>query len=285
MGRAAVVILLVAFAGFPVRAAGQEPMPVGGVSAVSPIASYHGRLVWSRSDGAGRFELVQRVGNGPVTRFAIASRGVPFDVDLGPTSSGRVVAVYSRCTTEPAPAAGLDPEGVRYESGRGCEIYRLDLASGEETRYAKVSASDASEFWPTYWKGRVGFARAYDNKPRSPYVYVKDIERSEPSERLPGGPRGTPATGSAPRQLELYGTRLGFQWRYASTQGTGTVFELRVDTVGGDHIRVDRRVVGLTAIVIGWPAFENGRAYWSPWMLRRSWWLQVWTRGTPTRYV
>ncbi len=41
------------------------------------------------------------------------------------------------------------------------------------------------------------------------------------------------------------------------------MFELRVDTAGGDHVWLDRRVVGLTAIVIGWPAFENGRAYWS----------------------
>jgi hypothetical protein len=92
---------------------------------------------------------------------------------------------------------------------------------------------------------------------------VRDVESSEPSERLPSGPRGTPATRSAPAQLELYGTRRGFQWRYGTRQGTGTAFELRVDTVGGDHIRIDHRVVGITAIVIGWPAFANGRVYWS----------------------
>ncbi len=244
-------------------AAAAEPVPVTGVSAMTPIAAYQGRLVWSRPDGGGRFELVQRVANGPVTRLPVAPRSVPFDVDLGPTDGGRVFAVYSRCTTEPPPATGLDPEGVRYEAGRGCDVYRLDVVSGKEVRYTKVNASDASEFWPTYWKGRIGFGRAYDAKPQYPYIYVKDVESGEPSERLPGGSRGTPATQSAPRQLELYGTRLGFQWRYASTQGTGTVFELRVDTVGGGRILIDRRVVGLTAIVVGWPAFERGRVYWS----------------------
>jgi hypothetical protein len=237
--------------------------PVTGVSAMTPIASYQGRLVWSRPDATGRFELVQRIGTGAVTRLPVATRGVPFDVDLGPTASGRVFAVYSRCTTEPAPASGLDPEGVRYQSGKGCDVYKLDVASGEEVRYTKVNASDASEFWPTYWKGRLGFARAYDAKPQYPYIYVKDVESSDPSVRMPGGSRGTPSTNSAPGQLELYGTRLGFQWRYATTAGTGTVFELRVDALGGDPVLIDRRVVGLTAILIGWPGFESGRVYWS----------------------
>ena len=256
-----VAILMIALGACPAHCAWPSAYAGHGASAFTPIAAYHGRLVWSRPDGAGRFELVERVGSGPVTRLPVAARGAPFDVDLGPTSSGRVFAVYSRCATEPAPPAGLDPEGVHYEAGRGCDIYRLDLANGKETRYTKVNADDASEFWPTYWKGRVGFARAYDAKPRSPYVYLKDIESSQPSERLPGGPRGTPATRSAPAQLELYGSHLGYEWRYASREGTGTAFELRVDTAGGDHVRLDRRVVGLTAIVIGWPAFENGRAY------------------------
>lgn len=242
----------------------QEPAAVTGVSAATPIAAYQGRLVWSRPDAAGRYELVQRVGNGPITALPVAPRSVPFDVDLGPTSGGRVFAVYSRCATEPAYSPGLDPEGVRYLTGRGCDVYKLDVESGEEVRYTKVNASDASEAWPTYWKGRLGFARAYDAKPQYPYLYVKDIASGEPSERLPGGSRGDPPTDSAPTALELYGTRLGFQWRYRDVNlGTGTVFELRVDTVGGGGVRIDRRVVGLTAIVIGWPGFEGGRVYWS----------------------
>ncbi len=30
------------------------------------------------------------------------------------------------------------------------DSYRLDLANGKETRYTKVNADDASQFWPTY---------------------------------------------------------------------------------------------------------------------------------------
>jgi hypothetical protein len=60
----------------------------------------------------------------------------------------------------------------------------------------------------------------------------------------------------------LYGKRLGFGWSYRSNQGTGSVSELRVDTLGDGHGLIDRRVTGLTASLIGWPGFEDGRVYW-----------------------
>lgn len=255
---------LLASLGFAATAiAAEEPTPITGVKAMTPIAAYKGRLVWSRPDGSGRYELVQRIGNGAVTALKIAHRTVPFDVDLGPTSKGGVLAVYSRCKTEPLPETGLDPEGVQYQYGHHCDIYKFDFSTGKEAAYTKANASDASEFWPTYWKGRLAFGRAYDDKPRNPYVYVKDVESSAPSEQQSGGPRGKPGDKSAPVQLELYGSRLAFQWRYATTAGTGTVFELRVDEIGGKHYLIDQRTVGLTAILVGWPSFENGRVYWS----------------------
>ena len=208
------VLVLVACAAAP--AAAQTPAPVTGVTAQTPIAAYKGHLVWSRRDGSGRYELVQRVGNGAITAFKIAHRTVPFDVDLGPTSKGGILAVYSRCKTETLPANGLDPEGVPYQTGRGCDIYKLDLASGKENAYTKANSPEASEFWPSYWKGKLAFGRAYDNKPGYPYLYVKDIESSDPSEKLAGGPRGKPDNQSAPTQLDLYGSRLAFGWRYAT---------------------------------------------------------------------
>jgi hypothetical protein len=123
-----------------------------------------------------------------------------------------------------------------------------------------VNAGDGSEYWPTYWKGRIAFARAYDDTPTRPYLYVKDIVSGRPSQRMPGGSRGT-GPRSSPTQLELYGSRLGFAWWYV--RGEGSVYELRVDTVGGGHTTLDSSGPGgLTQIVVGWPAFENGRAYW-----------------------
>ena len=181
-------VLATIAAGFLALAGSAVAQTPVSVSAPTPIAAYGGRLVWSRPDGAGGFELVQRVGDGPVTRLPIPSRSVPFDVDLGPTSGGRVLAVYTRCATEPTLSSWGIPE---YQTGRGCDVYKLDLQGGREERYTKVNASDATEFWPTYWKGRLGFARVYDNGPRVSYVYVKDVASSRPSERLPGGSGGT----------------------------------------------------------------------------------------------
>ena len=239
-------------------AAAAPPPTVPGLGTPTPVAALGGRVVWSEPDGAGRYRLVQRVGAGPVTPLPVASRGVPFDVDLGPTDGDRVLAVYSRCAREPdwSGTSGVPP----YHLGRGCDVYRLDLATGEETRYSKASAGDGSEYWPTYWKGRIGFARAYDSKPALPYLYVKDVSSARPSQRMPGGSRGT-GPRSSPMHLELYGSRLGFSWWYV--RGEGSVHELRVDTVGGGHTRLDSSGPGgLTQIVVGWPAFEDGRAYW-----------------------
>jgi hypothetical protein len=198
---------------------------------------------------------------------------VPFDVDLGPTAGGRILAVYSLCVTEPKPNAGY-PALTEYQRGRGCDIYKADLGGGGEQRFTAVNSTEGTEFWPTYWKGRLGFARVYDDKPGYPYVYVKTIESSAPSARMPGGPRNECSSDggrtscsdpqrSVPQQLELYGTRLAFAWRSAALS-EGAAYEMRVDTVGGGHVRLDDvRNGSLTAIVIGWPSFEGGRLFWS----------------------
>jgi hypothetical protein len=236
----------------------QALTPITGVGPPTPIAAYQGRLVWSQPDGKNGYQLVQRIGDGPVTVLPIASRGVPFDVDLGPTSSGGVYAVYSRCHIEPQwdGSQGMP----QYQLGKGCDVYKLDLATNTETRYTKVNASDGSEYWPSYWKGVVAFARAYDSKPGEPYLYAKTIASSARSQRLPGGARGSAA--STPLQVEIYGTRVGFGWEYHGHE-EAPAFDLRVDTVGAGHVVLDSTPGGgLSSTQIGWPSFQNGRIYW-----------------------
>jgi hypothetical protein len=238
-------------------ASAQTPAPVTGVLPPTPIAAYQGRLVWSQPNGTGGYQLMQRVGDGPVQVLPIAPRGVPFDVDLGPTTSGGVYAVYSRCQVEPTWNQTQMPA---YETGKGCDVYKLDLATNSEVRYTKVNASDGSEYWPSYWKGKIAFGRAYEKDPGDPYLYVKTISSSAPSARLPGGSRGSKT--STPLQVELYGTRVGFAWRYQASMDA-PAYDLRVDTIGDDHIRLDSTPGGgLSSTVLGWPSFENGRVYW-----------------------
>jgi hypothetical protein len=250
----------------PAALAQQDVAPVADPT---PIASYGGHLVFSRADAAGRFELVQRTGDGPVVPVGVPPRSVPFDVDVGPTSGGHVLAVYTRCASEPKANGGF-PAITEYQTGKGCDVYKADLAGGGETRYTKVNASDGTEFWPTYWKGRVGFARVYDHKRDYPYLYVKTVASGAPSERMPGGRRQECQGGrcsdddkSVPQALELYGTRLAFAWRFQGLS-EGPDYDLRLDTVGGGHRLMDHvNNGGLTAVPIGWPSFEGGRLFWS----------------------
>jgi len=247
-------------------AAAQDIAPVADPT---PIASYGGHLVFSRADGSGGFELVQRTGDGPITPVGVRPRSVPFDVDVGPTSGGRLLAVYTRCEKEPVANRGY-PGITEYQTGRGCDVYKVDLAGGGEQRYTKVNASDGTEFWPTYWKGRIAFARVYDHKRDYPYVYVKTVASGAPSQRMPGGQRKECDQGrcsddrhSVPQALELYGTRLAFAWRFQGLT-EGMDYDLRLDTVGGGHRRMDHvNNGGLTAVPIGWPSFEGGRLFWT----------------------
>jgi hypothetical protein len=78
-------LLVAALAGPAVAA---PPPSIPGVAKPTPIAVWQGRQVWSVPNATGGYGLVQRIGSGPVSALPVAPRGVPFDVDLGPTSSG-----------------------------------------------------------------------------------------------------------------------------------------------------------------------------------------------------
>jgi hypothetical protein len=232
--------------------------PVASVGPPTPIAAWNGRLVWSVPDGSGGYRLVQRSGDGAITPIPVPSRqAVPFDVDLGPTSSGGTYAVYSRCQVEPE----WDKTGMPdYRLGKGCDVYKLDLATNQEVRYTKANSSDGSEYWPSYWKGTIAFARAYEKDPAKPYLYSKKVSSSAPSEKLPGGSRGSRA--STPLQVEVYGSYVAFAWTYRSSNNLPT-YELRVNKIGGEGTRLDVTSGSeLSKIALGWPAFDGDRVSW-----------------------
>lgn len=231
----------------------------------TPIAAYGGRLLWSAFDPATQTYGLVTSAAGVTSPVPVARRSVPFDADLGPGPSGGVVAVYSRCATEVTPSGSFGPS--LYGKGRGCDLYLFDFATGHETKLVNASAPDASEFWPTIWKGTLAFARTYDDKRDFPYIYTRPLTGSAKSTRMPGGPRSGCAKCddrlSRPIALDLYGKRLAFAWQYVGT-GEGLDTDIRMDTIGGGHVRVaHQNGGGLTQVEPGWPAFESGRLYWS----------------------
>jgi hypothetical protein len=270
-------LLLAAVVAVPAAARAQSTADViATVDRPTPIAAYDGRVVWSQRTADGRaFQLMTWAG-GVTATVPIAPRRIPFDVDLGPAPDGSPVAVYSRCRTEGV-AGGH--EVANYLGGRGCDIYRYDFADGTESKVDAASAPRASEAWPTFWRPRLAFARVYDNKRAYPYIYVNDLSDRHGSQRMPGGQRNTcerdRRTGrttctdnrrSMPLDLELYGRRLAFAWRYTDF-AEGFAYDVRLDDVRA-HDGNPRRLArqgggGLTEIVLGWPAFASGRIFWS----------------------
>ena len=277
MKRLAAAFVVIAAMLVTAAAARAQDVPGAAIATLSgptPVAAYGGVLLWSARDPAtGAWALVSRV-DGVVQRLPVAQRRVPFDADLGPGPDGGVVAVYSRCAREPPPGSGFAP--TLYNRGRGCDLFLFDFATSTERRLANASAPNASEFFPTIWRGTLAFGRVYDSKPDLPYIYTRPVLGTARSTRQPGGARNacrrdprsgrtscSPATQSRPMSLELWGRRLGFAWTFSGfAEGLDT--EIRMDTIGGGHTLVARQSGGgLTQVQLGWPAFENGRLYWS----------------------
>jgi len=206
---------------------------IGTVTRPTPVSAHAGRIVWSSFDPAQQaFFLTQSVG-GVTSRVPVRPRSVPFDVDLGPDVNGETVAAYSRCAREPRPRdpriGNVIAQLPDWSSGRGCDLYRFDFATGRETRIATANSPGASEFLPSVWKATVAFARVYERKRglkgERAYLYARPIAGAGRSRRLTAGSRSTLrfCTAAKPRRctrlvepgptsLDLFGRRLAFGW-------------------------------------------------------------------------
>jgi hypothetical protein len=103
------------------------------------VAAWNGTVMWSQLDmGTGKYRLVKSVDGGAPAPVAVPERsGGPFDIDLGTNRSGSTYAVYTR-------------DG---------DIYRLSVASGDETKITKLSSPRLPERDPTIQRGEIAFIR------------------------------------------------------------------------------------------------------------------------------
>lgn len=258
----------------------EQVVPSGGQaeqskSRVVPVMDHFGGVtVWSeqRSPGAqpglpseGPFYLHSRVG-GREMQLPVAPRaGTPFDVDLGPDGEGGVVAAYSRCETGP----GLGPPGTEpgrstafaalpypaWTASAGCDLYRFDFSTMQESKVAGASTDQASEMLPSIWKDQIAFVRVYEQRDGSrgvyPYLYVRPLDGGR-SERQPGGSRGETEL-PGPTRLDLYGRRLSFVWNYVRPEDSSGkrarfVSRVRLNTVGGGHRVLSEATAGSRAM-------------------------------------
>lgn len=238
--------------------AARADVVVAPTTAPTPIAAGQGVVAFSSFDAAAKSYRLQLLQNGAVTTPDVPPSASPFDVDIGPTSSGHAYLVYSRC-----PESGGRPSYAL--PGSDCDLYAYNPATGRE---APVHASDPghADVHPTYWRGRLAWVRYYGtvSDPR-PVVYTRATPSSH-SERLPGLPARRCVNGAhcdAVRgrfdDLELYGRRLA-QVAFAFTPRQDTELRL-VDVDRGTSEQLATRGSGEGGQQWLGPSFEDGQLY------------------------
>ncbi len=188
------------------------------------VATHGGWVVWSTYDpvGAGpscpairapceRWRLVGRApGSQSITPFAIATRPMAFDVDLGPDDRGRTAAVYSRCQSEPRSVSGYWRYS-RHRAGRGCRIVKLDLETGGETTLYRRKGQ--SLIYPTMWRNRLAYV-ARRRRPDDLRIELRVTRngRTTTAELGRGPARRTEFPLAGPLRTDLRGKDLVFAW-------------------------------------------------------------------------
>jgi hypothetical protein len=123
----------------PAAAAQGAPTTLASELAPTRVAAWDGTAMWSRFDPATKtYTLVKSVDGGAPVAVGVAPRSdAPFDIDLGTNRGGRTFAVYTR-------------DG---------DIYRLNVATGAETKLEKLSSPTLDERDPTIQRGEIAFIR------------------------------------------------------------------------------------------------------------------------------
>jgi hypothetical protein len=123
----------------PAAIAQGAPTTLAVEQAPTRVAAWDGTVMWSRVDPVAKtYTLVKSVdGGAPVPVGVPARAGTPFDIDLGTNRSGSTFAVYTR-------------DG---------DIYRLNVATGAETKIEKLSSPTLAERDPTIQRGEIAFIR------------------------------------------------------------------------------------------------------------------------------
>jgi hypothetical protein len=110
----------------------------------TPVAAFHGTVMWSHLDPAtGAYQLMLSQDGGAPRVVPVAERSQPFDIDLGSNRGGSTYAVYTRCT----------------DGDSGCDVYRLRPSTGAEQHITKLSSPTADERDPTISGGNIAFIR------------------------------------------------------------------------------------------------------------------------------
>jgi hypothetical protein len=272
MKRIAVLPIVVAALAAGLAAALAVPVaasaaPVATPGAATTVREYAGTIAFSQFDPAtGQWRLaVRRAGAAAPELVPVAPSRRPFQVDIGPDSSGRPELIYERCLATPGAPSGCD-----------LFVHALDGASGERP-VRNANDPRHNDTAPTIWRGRIAWTRDYGaGSTPNPIVYTKALTapRSRPSTRLPGVPQRRcgdvdtgvcgPTTLRSVRELELWGENLAQTVSYGCGGCSGiSQGELRLVDVGDRSARqIAFQIIGLSGQSLVGPSFSGGRVNW-----------------------
>jgi hypothetical protein len=227
--RAALALALAALAGAALApaAANAAPTTISTELQATQVAAWAGTVVWSTFDATTNdYHLVVSRNGGAPERLPVAPAANAFDVDLGTNRSGSTYAVYSRCTTPATPNT----------VPKDCDLYRLSIASGVETKLTTLSSPTWDEREPTIFRGEIAFIRNETHGGNN-----EDVLRIG---NTTSGSQGTTALvvrnrlGGSLQDPELSASRLA----YIQSNRNGTVRDIHVRTLkaGGSDKRVYR---------------------------------------------
>ncbi|MGH2880768.1 MAG: hypothetical protein ACRDK4_14325 [Solirubrobacteraceae bacterium] len=210
-------------------------------------------LAWSAYQPAsGEYRLMLRGPNGIATTAPVAPRRVPFDVGLGPRAGGGLIAVYSRCRTEPR----LDARDMLPlpTTARGCKLYRYDIGSARE----RLIPGSGSRFLPSTWNGELAYATLRPDG--RPAVYVGSLNGRATPRRLATGPT-TGSRGLGVRSLVLREGRVAFVWEYRTRSGLHS--QLRLDNSTATSQLLDSITSPNASVREFSPDFTSGVLAWA----------------------
>ncbi len=162
------MILGALLAAAPAAVAAPTDTPLLDLQRATPVRQDGGWLLYSRWDGAAYHLAIWRAGHG--RDLAVPTQSTSFDADVGPDSSGRTSAVYSRCSGS-------------------CDLFVIGFDVGDLPRtVSNANTRGHDEIAPSIWRGRLVFGRRYGPDHVVPYTKMIEAPRSRPSARLAGLP-------------------------------------------------------------------------------------------------
>jgi hypothetical protein len=226
-------------AGAPTLASAAAPVAAGSVvaslRAAVPVGAGGGWVVWSAPTAHGW--VLEGSHRGVVRALTAAPRPQPFDLNVGSRSGGGPVVTFSRCVRTPGrPAYGLG--FLAPQTGAGCRVHVLDLATGRESTPAISHPAGTSDTTPSMWQGRIAFARLDP----AHHAGVQQVLLWRPGRRglvsLPHGAMPAPCAGGCAGQtrtgsvegLAYDGRLVSFLWEPVAPGVAGDLaWEVRAD--------------------------------------------------------